>query len=529
MPISFFAINSSQLRVYYLGPSQDDLEDVQRILSQKYRPVASQHDFALWESAHDLSQLEPCPIEIEQGLPLVERGTQWSRWTAGLSQGFNAWEGSNNQPCVNSDRWYDVLKSISDLLFMDAQIPTTMIDSNKHTNTFWGDGLMRETSAVFGQVLYPSDSIKKTKQAVSANQGRGRDSAFCGALASRREFLSTFAGLRVLVSSDLEGIQKDNPGWKSYQDLCIRLVPSQNGDVPIGGKCILPDLELRLDINQQTKETALVGVRLISDRRKVDLLLPEEIADVRFLAKSYVPAALHRIDPQMSDFIKSSNLNIFGQGRLKTPTTLSVLIPRCSVQDISQLTLSDGIRVLDPGPDIPVNYTFSSLEHRSYLSKQVGQSELEYVMIEAGKIGGRRIEARLKLRNFSKPNEQNEFLNCFQNVHRFFERFRESTSLIAPKDVVSDLDPSFPTRPQPKYNGNGLGPRVSKYLNPELFSETDQNPIARKIRALPNLSAEVNQVFQAGGRVSMRGEGAKEVANAARHGGGGYGDRGSES
>lgn len=439
--------------------------------------------------------MEPCPIETDQGLPLVERGTQWSRWTAGIRRGFEAFGKSKNRPYENSNYWSGVSKSIGDLLFMNVEFPITVIDSNEKSTTFWGDTLMRETSAVFGQVLYPSDSIKKTKHAFSGIQVIAQDPAFRDALGSRREFLSTFAGLKGLVSSDLDvrtTPKMEYPNEKSSQGLHIRLTPSQNVDMLARGNCVLPDLELRLDINEETRETALVAVRLISDRRQVDLLLPDEIADVRFLAESYVPAFHERIDPQITDFVKSSNLDIFGEGRLKTPTTLSLSIPRHSVRDTSNSTLSDGIRVLGPGPNIMVDYTFSSLEHRSYISNQIRQSRLEYAMIEAGKIGGRRIEARLVLQNSSKPVDEKEFLDYFLNVNGFFERFRESTTAIAPKDALSNLDASIAARPQLKHQSDGPGPRDSKSLNLESFSKMDRSPVARLVRALPSHRTEVD-------------------------------------
>lgn len=364
-------------------------------------------------------------------------------------------------------------------------------DPEKQSGVFWEKSPMVETAAVFGYVLFPFDLTKKTKQKLDVHHANVDDPEFLNMLRSHRQFSSAFPGLGVLVSPSSEKTSAINfSKAKSYQGLRIRLVPSENDGMPAGSKFKLPDLELRLDIDKQSKETTLAGARLIIDRRQVDVLLPEQISDIRLLTKLYIPSDSRQIDPQIADFLQSSNLDTFGQSRLKTPITLSMSIPRHLVQDASKPTSPKTIHFLEPGSDIIANYAFYSLEHRSSISIPSPNSEFQYSIIEAGKSGGRRIEARLVLRDSSSSfssssssSSKDQFSKFLQDIKGSFERFRERRKpAITPptkREAISEKATSATT----KQGG-------SHYLYPNPTRDVDKDPILRKVKALPTVKAQ---------------------------------------
>lgn len=437
--------------------------------------------------------MEPCPIDIGQAVSLMARDTRWSRWIIGTNRVLEAHNDSRSY--VMPDQQKACAEKIGSKIFKNTDVPVTAIDPNVYSNTCWEKSSLLETAAVFGLALYPSDSAGSLKKSIDMGRIKNAEApAFRDAMGSHREFLSTFAGLRTLVFRDLKSKEGNEYSQKSFQNLRIKLIPSQKVDESTERRWIFPDLELHLDIDESTKKTTLTDARLIIDRRHVDLLLPQEVADVRFLAGAYIPPANGQIDPQIHDFVNSSSLDIFGQGRLKTPKSLEISIPAHAVQPSPELiALQKHIRVLKPGRDISVNYAFSSLEHRSYISKRVGNSDLEYTIIESGQIGGRRIEARLVLQNSSKRRvDPEDFLTYFRNVTGFLGRFRESPYTTTSKNTPSDKNADAPERSQMEYRCDESDTGTSGFSNLRAADAMDRSRNARIIDSLPDRKNEEN-------------------------------------
>lgn len=210
---------------------------------------------------------------------------------------------------------------------------------------------------------------------------------------SRREFLTSITSARsYLQKSRLSNIEES-------EELRIMLTPAQKTDLA-GPTRVFPGLVLYVRIDPDTKKPSLAEVRLILEDREVDLLLPDEAADIRFSAESFLPAA-GGIDPEIINFFEASYLDVTGHRRLRTPKNLTLLVPKHAIRTFSadsseSTTANTGLRE-SAKPDVPVEYTFTGLEHWSVIAGFDTESgfRVQYSIVEAGETGGRRDELRM--------------------------------------------------------------------------------------------------------------------------------------
>lgn len=252
----------------------------------------------------------------------------------------------------------------------------------------WADSSLCESSAVFGYILYPMLKALEARRTAHIAKGNIPDDF----LNSEQEFLTKLPGLRsFLQRSGLKDI-------KEGEELRIRLFPDQEMGTE-GQKNNFPDLDISLDINRRSEKVSLASSRLVFPEGEVDLLLPDEGTDIKFTSRSFVPLD-KQLSPHISTFVANSNLNVFGQERLRTPTSLTISVPSHAIRPVSGTkddatnktigTIGSGI-----GADILVNYTFARLEHLSSFSGKLSGASVQYTVIEAGKTGGKREELRM--------------------------------------------------------------------------------------------------------------------------------------
>lgn len=263
----------------------------------------------------------------------------------------------------------------------DVPLLTQSTSPNEH----WADSSLCESSAVFGYILYPMLNALETRRTTHIAKANNANDI----LNSQHEFLTKIPGLRsFLQHSRLADIEES-------EELRIRLFPDQE----TGAKCqqnVFPDLDINLDINRTSEKVSFASSRLVFPEGEVHLLLPDEGTDIRFLSRSFVPSGEHP-SPNISTFIENSNLNVFGQDRLRTPTNLTLSVPSHAIRPVFG-TKGDAINNAcgpETSPDILVNYTFARLEHRSSFSGRISGGNVRYTVIEAGKTGGKREELRM--------------------------------------------------------------------------------------------------------------------------------------
>lgn len=251
------------------------------------------------------------------------------------------------------------------------------------------------------------------KEMVDAGPISRDEAVFCNHLESPREFSCRFPGLRSLLVYQ-------NPTMQFQEEVRIRLTPRKEPGDPVNGDYwVFPDLEIRIEVDAITEETRVSSARLIVEVREVDVLLPTEPNDIRFRNECYIPHA-HQIDPSIEAFVKASKFDLLGESRLKTPSNLTLPIAAHSIRKASSL---DQTPVFETGPDVPVDYVFANLEHRSCCTEPAPHWNTEYTIIEAGTTGGGRDEIRVI---WDEKSEIGHDFLSFQSRARRLEKLIQS-------------------------------------------------------------------------------------------------------
>ena len=289
-----------------------------------------------------------------------------------------------------------------------------LADVSHEALKYWPKSTQQNASVKFGHILYLTKIVKDFEVMARGKSGGMLSSAFTRSLRSPRRFLGTNLGLQSFPLGDDVGklVRKDG--------LRICLTPKMREDQSEKPTVLLPDLEIGIAINQAQRTTELGSVRLVFKKREADLLMPDQIADLRFSTEIFATAnTLSGVPQELGEFLASSNLEVWGTGRLKTPPGLRLPIPRYSTSEASskgsaksQVALSE----FDPVSPIYVDYTFASLEHRSELVELRPAHDLVYSIIEAGRTGGRREELSVVVQRTGSKHQGISLYEVAQNL-----------------------------------------------------------------------------------------------------------------
>ncbi|KAL6713273.1 hypothetical protein ACLMJK_008738 [Lecanora helva] len=371
--------------VYYLGPSDSDLEDVRRFISQSSRQASAKDTSLLVGRFARRTKVQFVPIDVGNGLSLMDRSQGWTRW---CSRSIRAVDPSNKPEGISS-QVNTTEKPLRDTRIHRAlsqffAIPQHEYEAAKKTKSNWVSKISYWDSALLGQVIFPSYSKPNLKLSTRLRPQ----------FDINKSFTTQVPGLL----TSLENLGLENLDTRTYSNdfILIRLTPSPsttNSSFPTALATLLPDLEIRIFFDHVTHTSSIRDVRLVR-RKELDLLLPSNTMDLRFIRRSCVYSRKRGLDPAIASFIESSNLDIWGTGRLKTPNSLLISIPPHSLGPLPAGVSADGVE------NEPVEYTFASLEHNSELGvpfRQPGSwADLTYTCIEGGRIGGRRDELGMK-------------------------------------------------------------------------------------------------------------------------------------
>ena len=303
-------------------------------------------------------------------------------------------------------------------------MPSSSNHLERYESLSWNESLERRTFATFGQILYPSERLKALSQITETKEVSLRSTTLRNSLYSRRHLFCGVPGLRFMLHNA-------NPGTQVGEDLRIRLRPSPEVLVEEGVRRIFPDVELRIECDLATKSCDFSSARLILDGQEVDLLLPNEMVDIRFYSTSHILSG-SKTDLEILNFLSSSNINVFAQEALTFPDTVILSIPAHLVREPpsgaalkkkgAHKSESSQASSLEEAPDIDVKYTFSNLEHWSHMSGKIKGLNFKYAVITSGKTR-KREEIRVELyeeEEGSKPD-----------VAAFMARFDVLSGMIA--------------------------------------------------------------------------------------------------
>ena len=386
---------------------------------QILRPGCSHTTKLAWSKDNETSKAGLVPVHVGNKMSLLDRNQEWSRWC-----------NPHNGNQVERKEKIDEVPLSSLLATPETQakklhgasgvdaaksffaMPDDAIYKNcKPPASFWASEIEYHDSVTFGQILFPTklassiaDAIRKSKNNTKAGgniKPIGNREIGLILMKQPREFVPLVPGLVHSLGSFQSPKERDD-------FVEIRLSPSpKNLSLPVPVSA-LPDLEIRVSIDDESKATSIKDVRLVN-RLEKDFLQPHRIVDLRFIREQHVYAGNDDIDPCITAFVQNSELNLLGTERLKTPAGLSLSIPSLAVYPHKDFAPKNYDTLL-------VDYTSLGLEVRSSVTVPYQESNswptLTYTSIEAGRVGGRRDELslnRVRFTSDSPPINDMEF------------------------------------------------------------------------------------------------------------------------
>ncbi|KAL8714170.1 MAG: hypothetical protein Q9220_001899 [cf. Caloplaca sp. 1 TL-2023] len=364
---------SRRLSIYYLKNDRQSLDHTQQLLGELIRPTSTTAIGAFTAgSSKSSADLIAVPIEVSKSLPLVHRGTEWARMNS-FTNDKSKKPPNQSQSSTEADT-SKALSGISDHIQVSESLE--MIRKYSREHEFWQPEVFQDSSAIVGYLLYPAGNIlSKPRSASSFPES-----------SNHRVFQTDVPSLR-------RTIERHRIKTKIKEELHIQLKANNRVSATKPEEGNPPDLELRLATDPQDLKVSLKNVRLVLEDKQADLLLPQQPVDLRFASQRYINAK-DICDPKISDWIDQNNLDLGDINELKTPTNLTINMPRRLFLSGQESNEADTL-------EVSVDYSVASIEYRAILHARparppgVKQFSLSYSCIDGGPIGGRRQELRI--------------------------------------------------------------------------------------------------------------------------------------
>ena len=442
-----FEPSSRKLHVYSLGPSNTALLNVERLLSQFDESKPPRQTHIRYERLSSGETGFTSPIIPTSTLPLHERFFEWQRLIYGqLAQPSartkqDSTEGSQSIPKtlathgegrVNRARPLD--SELPQLLGLSQErLPDLIVANSTTFSLYWRSRLESNLSAQLGYAvhskwmqldkpLHVTSRIAPVKLISAINERKFTNNHVRSAL------ISNVPGLAQLIESNDFGIPNlDEEFVVTMKPLNLAMASGVESDIT-GDFMWLPWLRLHIGIDAMQRQVTLKLASLVCQTEELDLLLPSRPADLRLEAEKCLSSS-KEIDPAIAKFIRESELDIWGTGRLQTPPRLSISIPDMACSHLPESVATKLEK--DGSHEIPAVYIFQHLEHHSHMIMDYEGHSLRYSTVEAGRARGRRQEMRVTM----DPKEWSSYMDVSEEsskdgMARFVDTMRELVSKI---------------------------------------------------------------------------------------------------
>lgn len=365
------------------------------------------------------------PIEVGSAVAWTERRTPWTRWRDAHRAHISNPEVRSSKRAISpsgSKKPHSIAHAIGKFLSED-RLRFGETDHVEKAHIYW-QPLKHMVSGVLGHIAYPVLSRLAQSNQIQARTYKSRKDQ---ETRLQNAFVKTIDSRRTLVTSlpwslgAFERLSGSTSG--KHEHIRVRLQPSKMEIDASVELQLLPEVELRIELDEETKKAEIGSVRLIQDERESDLLLPREVADARFRAYTYFDGR-KRLDPRIIDFVSASNFNVWGESRLQTPPKLNLFVPQFVLPENARALLKDG-------DDVEIEYVFASLEYHSYMRTLHEGCRVYYNTVEAGKTGGRRTDLWLETPMMdpqSKDYVKRDFVSFFNTVRNLLLTMEEGAA-----------------------------------------------------------------------------------------------------
>jgi len=339
------------------------------------------------------------------GLSWRDRLVRWSRWTIPVpKEAEKDCTVQNEEVECNNQESIPIAQSSpasqKDSPSETSSMPSThsvykvknlsMLKSG--STAYWDspDDFDLDTSAIMGHVLHcqpPEATAPLQESALSVN--------------SIRSFSNAVPNISKLLTNAV------NLGEVAREIVVMRFLPDPfSKAVPqcLHNHSTFPAVEVRFNVNSETRELFFHSVLAILSTEISDLMLPNSPTDIRFQQRS--TAALHvardNLPEGLSKFCEQSNLTLdfASNGGLTMPPSLTLPCP-----PFHPLWKNPSNEDTKNDPETPIDYLFTGLEIRKILPLRFEGWRLLYTSIEAGKAGGRRGELQLRPQRMKRTDD----------------------------------------------------------------------------------------------------------------------------
>ncbi|MCJ1387698.1 hypothetical protein MMC18_000541 [Xylographa bjoerkii] len=404
----------TKLRVYYIGPDTTDLEDVQRLVHQLLNPSTAHKCQVQYDPQDNLMVPIQTPIEVGSAVPWTDRRTPWTRWRDANRAQASKNGGRSSRKTISpsaTEHPHSLAQAIGKFL-SESRPRLRGNDKDEGDHIYWQPLQKHMVSAVLGHIAYPVLSRLAQPNQIQARTYKSRKDQ---ETRLRNAFLKTIDSRRTIVtglSGSLGAFERlSGSASHNHQDIRVRLQPSKMENNTGLELRSLPEVELHIRLDDNTNTAKVESVQLIRDERESDLLLPQEVADARFRAYTYFDSK-PRLDPKIIEFIGASNFDVWGESRLRTPSKLTLVVPKFVLPASARSLIKDGDK-------IEVEYVFASLEYHSYMWTMHEGCRVYYNTVEAGKTGGRRTDLWLETPMMAPHSDyfvERDFVQFFNTV-----------------------------------------------------------------------------------------------------------------
>ncbi|KAI9750062.1 MAG: hypothetical protein M4579_006614 [Chaenotheca gracillima] len=382
-----------RVSIYCIGPDRSSIEDAVRLLLSSIPNAANVRRQVLNDSIYPNEGSHLVVQGQTKGLALLEQAKTWCRiWSKPETEQSSDTEDRKHP---KSQTLNELVKHHSKLFHNEGQtkhapefasspspLPIRTVHASKLAR--WNLQPTSSTFATFGHVLHESagpDALTSIPAAASQES---------------RAFSYTAPNILNCISKmPHKGSEVKAPS--EYLHIWLRPSPWTRLGHDDGQRLTsnAPAVDIVLRLNPLTKKPSIKAVSAVLAERSSDIMLPYSSTDLRLRTLSTLRLDQPHNHPQISEFVAQSDLDITGQGRLRTPDTLRVSLPKRFFEPRENPTAFLA-KQDDSGELIELEYYFMGLEYRQSVRLNIDGWRAQYATIEGGRTGGgRRGELRM--------------------------------------------------------------------------------------------------------------------------------------
>ncbi|KAI9679848.1 MAG: hypothetical protein M1817_004862 [Caeruleum heppii] len=354
------------LVIHYLGPDTTEADDARRLLMSLTPDAAHVTSTVLCEQISPEDQHALYRVSGSMGLSWTTQEKKWSRYRCSASRdtGF--------VPSTFDNDPQGIQDSIQNFFSSTANTSTAPRSSQT-----WTPQEKDLISATYGTLLHAHPNPHCITP--SPNLSALIDSA------SPRTFSSSTPGLFETLRTLSPG-----PSAENEESIIIHLQPSPWNTTKKSSRPA-PPIEITLSLDPSTKTPSLKAVTALLHDHVLDLMTPSSTTDIRFSHPSLLRMTSPESHTHLNQFLRDSRLKINTPGRLRTPTSLYLSLPRWTlVEDTLGLGMGMENEETMKAEEVEIQYLFTGLEYRQTLGFLFEGWRTTFTAVEAGRTGGRR-------------------------------------------------------------------------------------------------------------------------------------------